>query len=55
MESVNKIGKYNLRKKRFHFCEEMETDLPPYTIELDQEETISKWESSSKNCDSNYT
>ncbi len=44
VERINKLGAFTLKKKRFSFITRMETDLPPYSIELEQEQTISKWE-----------
>jgi len=44
VERINKLGTFTLKKNRLVFLTRMETDLPPYSIELEQAQTISNYE-----------
>ena len=44
VERINKLGIFTLKKRKFRFYTKMETDLPPYSIELEQSQTISNYE-----------
>ena len=44
IERINNIGTFTLRKAKFRFCVKMTTEMPPYNVEKEQEETVSKWE-----------
>jgi hypothetical protein len=45
---VNALGVFNLAKRRFRFCVPFNTEIPPYEIECEQKETVSKWEENAK-------
>ena len=44
VERINKLGIFTLKKRKFRFSTKMETDLPPYSIELEQAQIISNYE-----------
>lgn len=44
IERINNLGVFNLRRAKFRFCRKMATDLEPYRIEQEQEETVKGWE-----------
>ena len=48
IDRVNKLGTFTLRRARFGFCKKMQSELPPYNVETEQEHTVEKWEISSK-------
>lgn len=44
IERVNKCTVFNLRPAKIFFCKKMITEKPPYSIELEQLQTIERWE-----------
>ena len=48
VDRINKIGIFTLRKARIGFCKRTESEIPPFNVEREQEETIEKWSVSSK-------
>lgn len=44
VERINKLGTFTLKERKFRFYTKIETDLPPFSIELEQSQTISNWE-----------
>jgi len=44
VERINKLATFTFKKNRLVFLTRMETDLPPYSIELEQSQTISNYE-----------
>ena len=44
VERINKLGVFTLRKARFRFCRKMVSEIAPYNIEQEQEQTVNEWE-----------
>lgn len=44
IERINNLGVFNLRRAKFRFCRKMITELEPYRIEQEQQETVKGWE-----------
>ena len=46
---INDLGLFCLVKARFHFCKKLDTEIAPYSIEIEQEEVVTNWENCSHN------
>ena len=44
IDRINNLGVFTLRKAKFGFCKAMTSEIPPYNVEQEQEETVRKWE-----------
>lgn len=44
IDRINNLGTFTLRKAKVGFCKKMTSEIPPYNVEQEQEETVRKWE-----------